>query len=243
MSERPLDFDAGDDEPGGLARPEETPPPAGRRPGGRSAWLVGVIVFVVLVYVTVNTLRTDAPGSRGLPDNSPLPPFAVPLARSNLGGDANVAREAGGGAAGKRPACEVRGPDVLNVCQLAERGPVVLAFLVTRLGGRCEHQLDEIERVHDRFPGVQFAAVAIRGDRGKLRSLIASHGWTFPVGYDHDGAVANIYAVAVCPTVTFAYPGGIVMHTALGLESDAELAARLRRLVAGSVERGWTPPS
>ncbi len=43
--------------------------------------------------------------------------------------------------------------------------------------------------------------------------------------------------------MTFAYPGGIVMHTALGLESDVELARGVRRLVAGSKRRGWTPPS
>ena len=206
-------------------------------------WLVGLIAFVVLVYVTVNTLRTDSPGARGLPDNTPMPPAAMPLATSDLPGDANVARTEDAGRAGKQPACDVRGPQILNLCQVAERGPVVLAFLVTRGGGRCERQLDGIERIRSRFPGVQFAAVGIKGDRGSLRKLIADHGWGFPVGYDHDGAVANVYAVAVCPTITFAYPGGIVMHTAVGLESDAELATRVRRLVAGARERGWTPPS
>jgi len=242
VSERPLDFDARDDEPPGPA-PAGAPPPPARRARGRGTWLVGVVVLVALAYVSFNTLRTDAPGSRGVPDNTPLPPFAVPLALSDLGGDANVAREAGAGKAGNRPACAVRGPRVLNICQLAERGPVVLAFLVTKGGGRCQRQLDSMERIRSRFPGVQFAAVAIRGDRGDLRSLIGKRHWGFPVGYDRDGAVSNIYAVAVCPTTTFAYAGGIVMQTALGLEGDAELAARVRRLVAGSRERGWTPPS
>jgi hypothetical protein len=243
VSERPLDFDSGADEPEAGARPPAAAPDPVRRARGRNAWLLGVVVFAVLAYVTVNTLRTDAPGSRGVPANTPLPPFAVPLALSTLSGDANVARESDSGAAGKRPACEVRSPQVLNICQLAERGPVVLAILATRGGGRCERQLDSVDRVRRRFPGVQFAAVAIRGDRDRLRSLVKSHHWGFAVGYDQDGAVANVYGVAVCPTLTFAYAGGIVMQTALGLESDAELAARVRRLVAGSRERGWTPPS
>jgi hypothetical protein len=62
------------------------------------------------------------------------------------------------------------------------------------------------------------------------------------VGYDHDGQVANVYRVAGCPTTTFAYPGGIVMHTYLGLLGEARLAAAVRRLVAGSERRGWRPP-
>ena len=45
----------------------------------------------------------------------------------------------------------MRGPDVVNSCQLAERGPVVLAFFAT-LSERCERQVDVLERVRRRFP-------------------------------------------------------------------------------------------
>ena len=34
-----------------------------------------------------------------------------------------------------------------------------------------------------------------------------------PVGFDHDAAVTNLYAVAVCPLVTFAGRGGTVTGT------------------------------
>ena len=63
----------------------------------------------------------------------------------------------------RRP-CDVRGPDVLNVCELAERGPVVLAFFAEPVD-RCDDQIDMLDRLRSRFPDVQFAAVAIRGDR------------------------------------------------------------------------------
>jgi hypothetical protein len=240
-SRGPLDFD---EEPPGAAPPAPppaAPPPPARRPGSRASWAVGVLLVALLVYITLNTLRTDTPGARGIPDDSPLPPFATPIALGPVRGDANVARAAGQGRAGKVPACSVRRPGVLNVCQLAERGPVVLTFLIDR-GGVCTRQLDEIERVRARFPGVQFAAVAVRGSRGRLRELIREHGWRFPVGYDHDGAVANVYFVGVCPTVTFAYPGGIAMRTTVGLLKPPELERDLRRLVAGSERRGWRAP-
>jgi hypothetical protein len=209
------------------------------------SWIVGILIFAAIVYISLNTLRTvggDAPGSRGLPANRPLPPFAMPTAQSRSDDDANVAREADQGQRGHRPACTVRGPQILNVCQLAERGPVVLAFLATR-SGRCVRQLDLLDRQRPAFPGVQFAAVGIRGGHGDLRRVVGEHRWSFPVGYDHDGAVANLYAVSVCPTVTFAYPGGIVMRTTLGLLDGAALHRTLRALVSGSRERGWRPPA
>lgn len=209
-----------------MSEPGAPRPPAG---GQSFVWVVGVIGVIVLAYITLNTLQTDSPGSRGVPAGKPLPPFAVPLALSNLKGDANIATRAGSGAEGSKPACEVRGPRVLNSCQLAERGPLVLGFMATR-SERCEHQIDALERARARFPGVQFAAVAIRGDRGDVRRVIRSHHWSLPVGYDHDGAVANLYAVAICPTITFARRGGRVVSTSFQLLDDAALARRVEAL-------------
>jgi peroxiredoxin len=203
---------------------------------------VAVLFFGWLAYITINNISTEGPGSRGLPDDEPLPPFAVPLALSNLEGDANVATRPGQGGAGPRPACQVRGPRVLNSCQLAERGPVVLAFYASRSGQACRRQLDVIERLRARFPQVQFAAVAIRGNRGDLRGLIRRSRWGFPVGYDRDGQLANLYRVAGCPTTTLAYPGGIVMHSYVGLLREGRLAVAVRRLQDGARRRGWSPP-
>ncbi len=195
-----------------------------------------------MAYVSLNILRTNGTGTRGVPPGHPLPPFAAPLAVGSLNGDANVADRPNEGGRGRRPACEVRGPQVLNICQLAERGPVVLAFLAAR-DARCERELDLLEGVRGTRAarGVQIAAVAIRGDRGKLRSDVRRRGWGFPVGYDRDGLVANIYGVSVCPTITFAYPGGIVRRTTLGFLDQRALAGELAALTAASRARGWKP--
>jgi AhpC/TSA family len=243
----PLSFEDFDelDAPSAAEEDDDRPRGPARPPGAtRYGWLVGVIVILVLAYITLNTVRTESTGSAGVPAGEPLPPFAVPLALGDLEGDANVATRPGEGERGSRPACEVRGPKVLNSCQLEERGPVVLAFAGTR-GGRCKRELDTMQRV-SRLPGsrgVQFAALAIRGDRGKLRDDIRSRGWRFPVGYDRDGLVANLYGVSVCPTITFAYPGGVVQTTTIGELGETALARRVRTLVAGSEKRGWTPPA
>ncbi len=193
-----------------------------------SGWIVTLVAFAVLVYITVNTLRTTGPGSTGLADGSRLPPFAAPLVLSDLDGDANVALHAHSGAAGAEPACSVRDPRALNVCTLARRGPLVLAFL-TAGSDRCVRELDAMAAVAPRRPRVAFAAVAVRGDRDDLRALVRKHGWRFPVAQDRDGAVANLYGVAVCPTVVFAHRGGRVLKTELG--DAVSTPARLLREV------------
>ena len=186
-----------------------------RRPGA----IVGLLVFAAMVYIVLNTLRTEGPGSRGVPAGTTLPAFAAPLALSGLDGDANVSERA----------CTVRGENILNVCQLYEEGDVVLAFFIES-SDRCDDQLDTVDRVRERFPDVRFAAVAIKGDRERLRSTIREHGWALPVGYDHDGAVANSYGVAVCPTITLAERGGKVVRTLVGSQDEQQLTAAIREL-------------
>lgn len=200
---------------------------------GRPAWIAVVAGLAILAYITYNTLSTPATSSTGLAAGRQLPPFAAPLVTSDLVGDANIARHVGQGAAGAKPACEVTDPRALNSCTLARRGPVVLAFFTDT--GRCVDALDAMERIAPRHPDVGFAAVAIRGDRDDTRATVQDHRWTFPVAEDRDGAVANIYGVAICPTVVLAYRGGVVMRTALGTDetTPAALERAVRRLERG----------
>jgi hypothetical protein len=162
-----------------------------------------------------------------------MPPFAVPLALGGLDGDANIAERVGEGQAGNRPACSVRGPEILNGCALREAGPVVLAFFVIR-DRKCVGQVDALQQVGAQVPGVRVAAIAIRGGRDDLRAMVRRHRWTLPVGYDRDGALANAYHVQVCPQITFARRGGRVAETTFGVVGVRELAAKARRLAAGT---------
>ena len=201
---------------------------------GKPTWIAIAAGLAILAYITYNTLSTPATSSTGLAAGRQLPPFAAPLVTSDLEGDANVAREADQGAAGSKPACGVTDPRALNSCTLARRGPVVLAFF-TDSSDRCVGALDAMQRIALRHPDVGFAAVAIRGDRDDARGTVQDHGWSFPVAEDRDGAVANIYGVAICPTVVLAYRGGVVMRTALGSEetTPAALERAVRRLERG----------
>jgi len=203
---------------------------------------VGLLGLAILVLITVNTALTKPNGATGIAPGQPLAPFAVPLALGSLPGDADTATHADQGAAGRVPACAERGPQILNICQLYEQGPVVLALFVD--ASSCPAILNDMQALAPAFPGVRFAAVSIRGDRGQLRQLVRSRGLTLPVGIDSDGALAILYKVASCPQVSFAYPGGVVQSKALLTRPPlARLRARVQELVAASRARGWRAPA
>jgi hypothetical protein len=231
---------ASDGAAGGRAggRHQRARPP---RYGGYGGY-VGLLALLILALITINTVLTKPNGATGIAPGAMLAPFAVPLAAGNLNGDANVATRADEGTAGRVPACTVRGAQILNVCQLYEQGPVVLALFVD--AGSCPAILTDMQALLPSFPGVRFAAVAIKGSRDQLRRLLRSRGLTLPVGIDRDGALAVLYKVASCPQVTFALPGGAVQSKALlSRPAPATLRARVSELVAAARARGWKEPA
>lgn len=222
-----------------MAEPDDT----GRQIAGERAWTPGhprrgrarlglVPVALIAVFVVVAAL-THSKQPPGIAAGRAIPPFAVPLALSSLNGDANVATHAGEGEAGTRPACSVRGPRVLNVCQLYERGPLVLALFID--AGGCADVLGTLQGLAPQFPSVRFAAVAIKGDRESLRKLLSSKGVTIPVGYDRDGVLATLYRMLDCPQLVFVKPGGRAQSAPLlGEPSQATLRARVQALLAST---------
>lgn len=192
-----------------------------------------IAVFALLVVVALNTLSTPGGSSSGPATGEPMPQFAAPLALSAVKGDVNVATRAGQGAAGDRPACRVRGPGVLNSCDLVRGRPAALAFFVPGRA-RCVTELDRLSRASRTVPGVRVAAVALRGDRRELAGVVRDHGWRFPVAHDRDAVLGNLYGVAVCPQITYLLPGGDVQGTTVGELSTAELTVRLRELVTAA---------
>jgi hypothetical protein len=203
---------------------------------------VAIVGLVLLAFITLNTILTAPRGADGIAPGERVPPFALPLARGNVQGDANIATHANDGSAGRRPACAVRGAGLVNICQLYERGPVVLALFVD--AGSCPGVLDDMQALAASFPGVSMAAVAIKGERAAVRRLVASHGLGFPVGLDRDGVLAQVYKVSSCPQVTLAYPGGAVQSKALlKRPARAVLRARIAALVAAAKAQGWRQPA
>jgi hypothetical protein len=205
--------------------------------------IVAGLIFVALVVVALihgvpgggETLGLDRQEPRW-----PLPEFAVPDAAGGLEGDANVAQDDCSVSelpcpAGDRrtPACAIRVPGAIRVCDLFDR-PLVISFWFSR-GGDCVDQQDVVSRVYPRYRGrVRILSLDIRDSRDAVRDLIRRRGWRMPVGYDRDGAVAELYHVGGCPTFAFVYPGGTLESASIGDLGAAQLSAQIDRLLRAS---------
>lgn len=202
---------------------------------------VGLVFLALVVFVFLHGVGGNNQGTLGLDKQPPrwaLPEFAVPAAASRLEGDANIAQDncessevpcpAG---ARRTSACHVPEADAIRVCELFDR-PLVISFWFTKGGGDCADRQDVLEEAFRRYRGrVNFLSLDVRDDREKVRELVRSHGWTMPVGYDRDGAVASLYRVGGCPTLAYAYPGGTLQSAGIGEFTPAQLDERITELL------------
>jgi AhpC/TSA family protein len=205
---------------------ERPPPPAPPEIDVRRyRWAIGLLGLALVIAFSIYQVSSHGLASPGIPAGHRLHYFAVPLAASNLNGDANL-----------NPPCASaqHDPRALNVCLLAQRGAVVLAFFSPGSAG-CVQQVDALQAVSGRFRGgrVQFAAVAVRSSHNQTRALVRAHRWTIRVAYDRDGAVGGLYDVEICPLLELARPGGIVARRLIGTQwvRPAALAAQVQALL------------
>ncbi len=200
---------------------------------------VGVLFVAIVAVALIHGVPGggDTLGLDKQPPRWPLPEFAVPDAAGQLEGDANVAQDDCSAAglpcpadAKRTPACQVREPGAIRVCDLFDR-PSVISFWFSK-GSDCVDQQDVVSRVYSRYRGrVNFLSLDIRDDRDTVRELIRRRRWTMPVGYDRDGAVAGLYRVGGCPTYAYVYPGGTLESASIGNLTEAGLGDRVERLL------------
>jgi hypothetical protein len=201
--------------------------------GARNWRYIAVAGLIALFAFALYTTLARRSAVLGVPAGQRLPPFAAPLALAGGSADVNVATRPHQGSAGSRPACSVRGAHVLNICQLYEQGPVVLALFID--AGSCPEVLRSIERLASSFPQVRFAAVAVKAQAEPVARLVRKLGLAYPVGFDRDGVLGVLYRMQGCAQVTFAKPGGIVQgQPLLEQPSDGALRKRIGRLVSAT---------
>jgi hypothetical protein len=220
--------------------------PAGADPpdmgiaGARYGRYVVILAAILLVAFTVHVALTSHRGTTSIRPGTRIPAFAAPYALGGPPGEVDIATHANDGQAGKVPACSERGTAILNICELYERGPVVLALFFD--AGSCTGILDDLQQLAQSFPQVSFAAVAVKEQAASVAREVRSKHLTLPVGVDAEGRLGELYAMVSCPQITFVYPGGVVQSAALLTRPPLEtLRARVGELVAASRARGWRP--
>jgi hypothetical protein len=216
---------------GGVSEEDATPPERPPAPPVIDVrpyrWAVGLLGLVLVAAFSIYQLTKGGSASPGIAPGQRLPYFAAPLAASTLEGDANTA-----------PPCTAarHDPRALNVCLLAKRGPLVLAFFVTGYSS-CVREVDTLDAVSRQFPAgsVQFAAVAVHTGHSETAKLVRTHRWTIPVAYDRDGAAGAVSGFEICPMVELVRRGGVVAYRLIGQQWVAQgaVAPFVRRLAAG----------
>lgn len=195
-----------------------------RRPFSYVA-VVGIAFLIIVIVVLFSMMKSTESGTVGIGQvgiGEQAAPFAVPIATSDLEGDANIDPD---------QACSVAGDDVLRVCDYFDR-PLVISFWFTKGASSCIDQQDVFDEVALRFrKQVGFISINIRDDRDRVRELIEEHGWRVTVGFDQDGAVSNIYRVGGCPTFLFYRTGGTLERAEIGSTDAKELGSQVRSLI------------
>jgi peroxiredoxin len=216
--------------PSGAAAPTArapAPAPQATDYARRYRSMLAIFGLGVIVVFSAWQFASHGAASTGIAPGQRLHYFAAPLAASTLNGAANLT-----------PPCTLAGhdPRALNICLLARRAPLVLAFYVTG-SSACQQQVNTLQAVSRQFPArqVQFAAVAVGASHSKVAAEVRSHHWTIPVAYDTDGRVGALYGVSICPLIELSKRGGIVAQRLIGNHwlAPSALAAEVRTLVAG----------
>jgi hypothetical protein len=197
------------------------------KPSSAYSWVVGIAFLILIVVVGLNSLPNAGEGLKGPRAGTEMPAFAAPLATGTVDADVNI--KANGKEPGKTLACAVHVQSALNGCDL-RRGPSVLVFAGTR-GANCLPGFDRVERIRAEFPQVRFAGILIRMNRSDAAKTVRGRGWHFPIAFDRDGQLTNVYGIGVCPATVFAKKGGRVLTTRLGTMTDAQLRASIRRIL------------
>jgi peroxiredoxin len=206
--------------------PPAPPPPQAADYTRRYRSILAIFGLGLIVVFSAWQFASHGVSSTGIAPGDRLHYFAAPLAASTLNGAANLT-----------PPCTLarHDPRALNICLLARRGPLVLAFYVTG-SSACQQQVNTLQAVSRQFPSrqVQFAAVAVGASHSKVAAEVRSHRWTIPVAYDTDGRVGALYGVSICPLIELSKRGGIVAQRLIGSHwlAPSALAAQVRKLVA-----------
>ena len=183
--------------------------------------------------------RRRPTSSTGLAAGARMPPFAAPLVTSDLVGDANVAGRARPGP-GRRAAGVLRDRPA-RAQQLHARAPRPGRARVLHRRRRPLHRRARRDGAGRAAPSAasRFAAVAIRGDRGDLRTARAPS--TAGASRSRRTATArsrtSTGSRSARPSCS-RYRGGVVLRTALGSDADDAGGARAGSAAAGAAATG-----
>lgn len=223
--------------------------PGAPKPASRYSMFVGLAFVAIIIIALLNLIGNDDTGIVGVSsgeEGTALAEFAVADAFGTSDADANVFQDDCDSPRNpcpqedeRVPACEISAEQAIRLCDLFDK-PLAISFWFTR-GGDCTPTQDAFDAVAASYRGrVNFLSVNVRDERETVTRIAEEGGWEVPLGLDPDGAVSNLYRVGGCPTIEFAYPGGIFQRAEIGDRDVAEITGFVEELLQASRERAAT---
>ena len=111
------------------------------------------------------------------------------------------------------------------------RGKVVLLDFWATWCGPCRIELPHIEKLHKEFKGKGLVVAGINDeDRGLARKFLQENRYTFVTLSDTQRGVARSYRVNAIPTVFILDKAGVISSHFVGMRSETELRAALKKV-------------
>jgi peroxiredoxin len=129
--------------------------------------------------------------------------------------------------------------ETIQLQEVLKRGPVYLSFWTTWCKP-CQKELPELDKIYQRYRDQGFTLLAISEDDqrtvSRVRPIIRSRKYTFPVLLDTDRRVGNLYGVRNYPTGILIAPDGTIRKVTIGYRKGDEKALEeaIRELLAAS---------
>ena len=210
------------------ARTPGSSPPPGRRGVKRPGLLVVVFVGALLTFITFNTIITESEGSKGLQAGDAAPAVRDAVVDLAVRGPLRRERRHRRRPGRRRRAARVRGARARGAQRV--RAARARARSSWRSCSTRWSAAATSSRCWSASPRGTRDVRSASSPCARTRPTRAGSGSSLPVGYDNDGAVANEYAVVVCPTITYVRRGGEIAGSTVGVQSEAQLDEWVRRI-------------
>lgn len=118
------------------------------------------------------------------------------------------------------------------------QGKAVLVNVWASWCSPCRQEMPAMQQIYQKYNEMGFTILAVNAanqdSRAEAEAFVAEMGLTFPILFDNDGLVSELYQVRALPSSFFILPDGSIQEVVVGGPmAEALLHTRVETLLAG----------
>ncbi|MDR3561272.1 MAG: TlpA disulfide reductase family protein [Negativicutes bacterium] len=96
----------------------------------------------------------------------------------------------------------------------------------------CRGEMPDLNAFYLQYQGkVNFYAIDLQEDSGKVKSFMQNNGYSMPVLLDTDGEIGNLFHIQAIPTTIIVDRNGVIQFVQRGATNRAQLENRVNQLL------------